>query len=176
MASLTPHRKGKAPQGRLDLVPCTLAAANAFVSRHHRHHGPVTGHKVSVGVADTAGRIRGVAILSRPVARHLDDGWTLEVTRVATDSFPNACSAPYGGCRRVAFALGYQRIITYTLPEESGASLRAAGWHLHGRVGGGRWARATRPRSDRHPLGPKLRWEVRRRRRPSFVLRLTKPI
>ena len=89
-----------------------------------------------------------------------DDGLTLEVNRVATDGCPNACSALYGAAWRAAKAMGYQRLITYTLPEEGGASLRGAGWRLVGEAGGGKWSREGRPRVDMHPTHGKLRWEA----------------
>lgn len=144
----------------LSIAPSTLPDANAFVARHHRHHRPVPGHKFSLAVADEASTIRGVAIVGRPVARNLDDGLTLEVTRVATDGCPNACSALYGAARRATFALGYRQLVTYSLRGESGASLRGADWRLIGEAGGGTWSRADRPRVDRHPLERKLRWEA----------------
>ena len=122
---------------KLTVIPCDLADANAFVKQHHRHHQPVAGHKFSLAVCDEAGAIRGVAIVGRPVARRLDNGWTLEVNRVATDGCSNACSALYGAARRAAFALGYRKLVTYTLPEEGGASLRGAGWRCIGEAGGG---------------------------------------
>jgi hypothetical protein len=147
-------------RGHLTVVPCTLARANAFVQSHHRHHGPVVGHKFSLAVADEQGSVRGVAIVGRPVARRLDDGWTLEVTRLATDGTVNACSALYGACRRATFALGYRRLVTYTLPEEGGVSLRAAGWTLIGIAGGGPWSRVNRLRTDRHPQQTKWRWQA----------------
>lgn len=145
---------------RLRVVPCDLDEANAFVAQHHRHHQPVPGHKFSLAVADEADTVRGVAIVSRPTARMSDDSMTLEVTRVATDGVPNGCSALYGAARRATFALGYTRLITYTLPEEGGASLRAAGWTLIGEAGGGSWNRALRPRVDKHPTQGKLRGEA----------------
>lgn len=108
---------------------------------------------------DGSGHLHGVAIAGRPVARHLDDGLTLEVTRVATDGVWNACSALYGACRRAAKALGYRRLITYTLLSETGASLRASGWCLVHRTRGEPWSR-RRPSLDGHPIGPKSRWEI----------------
>jgi len=147
----------------LQLLPVSLRAANAFVQGHHRHHRPVQGAKfalaVTLGLSD---RIRGVAVVGRPVARHLDDGWTLEVTRLCTDGTPNACSKLYGAAWKAAKALCYTRLITYTLPEEGGASLRAAGWRLVGKRGGGTWSRPSRPRAE--PLdnlrGPKWLWQA----------------
>lgn len=145
---------------KLTVIPCDLADANAFVKQHHRHHPPVPGHKFSLAVCDEAGTIRGVAIVGRPVARRLDNGWTLEVNRVATDGCPNACSALYGAARRATFALGYRKLVTYTLPSEGGASLRGAGWKCLGEAGGGTWSRKSRPRVDTHPTQIKLRWEI----------------
>lgn len=145
---------------RFQIVPLPLDEANAFVVKHHRHHGRVVGHKFSLAVSDEAGNVRGVAIVSRPVSRRLDDGLTLEVTRVATDGAKDACSSLYGAARRAAFALGYKRLVTYTLASENGASLRAAGYRLIGEAGGGSWSVPSRPRVDKHPLQKKLRWEA----------------
>lgn len=120
----------------LRIVPVTLRQANAFVGALHRHSRTVVGHKFSAGVEDEAGVLRGVAVVGRPVARALDDGRTVEITRVCTDGSPNACSMLYAACRRAARALGHQRIYTYTLPEEGGASLRAAGFRLEATAAG----------------------------------------
>ena len=104
--------------------------------------------------------INSVVIAGRPVARMLDDGETVEVTRLCTDGTRNACSLLYRAAWRAARALGYRRLVTYTLPEEGGASLRGAGFRLAGEAGGGSWTRRGRPRADDHPLDKKLRWEV----------------
>lgn len=144
---------------RLRVVPVSLEEANEFVATLHRHHQSVRGHKFSLG-AEKEGQLVGVAIIGRPVARMLQDGKTLEVTRLCTDGTRNACSFLYGAAARAAFALGYDRIGTYTLPEEGGASLRASGWKLLGQRGGGSWSREDRPRTDKHPTQPKLRWEM----------------
>ena len=143
----------------LEIVPISLAEANAFVAAHHRHHKPVPGHKFAVAVSD-AESIRGVAIVGRPVSRMLQDGLTLEVNRCCTDGAKNACSMLYGTSWRAAKALGYRRLLTYTLPEEGGASLRASGWRLIGERGGGSWNCPSRPRVDNHPTQRKLLWEV----------------
>jgi hypothetical protein len=147
-------------QPRLTIIPVELAEANAFVREFHRHHQPVPGHKFSLGVMDENRVIRGVAIIGRPVSRHMDDGLTLEVNRVATDGAPNACSALYGAARRATFALGYRKLITYTLASEPGSSLRGAGWRLIGEAGGGNWNKPGRPRVDTEHQQKKLRWEV----------------
>ncbi|MBB2918310.1 XF1762 family protein [Cupriavidus alkaliphilus] len=143
----------------LQIVPITFAEACAFVARHHRHHRPPAGCKFCVAVA-AGERIPGVALVGRPVSRTLDDGWTLEVNRLCTDGQRNACSMLYAAAWRAAKALGYRKLITYTLPYEGGASLRAAGWRLVGSAGGGSWHCPSRPRVDTHPTQEKLRWDT----------------
>lgn len=141
----------------LNLTTVTLADANAFVALKHRHHKPVRGHKFSIGCM-AGGVLVGVAIVGRPVSRHLDNGLTLEVTRLCTDGTKNACSFLYGAAWRAAKALGYERIITYTLATENGASLKGAGWNCEGMAGGLRWTGARKPPSDLYPAQMKLRY------------------
>lgn len=143
----------------MNLVPITLREANAYVERHHRHHGPSRGCVLTIG-AERDGVICGVVIVGRPVARMLQDGYTAEVTRCCTDGTKNACSMLYAAAWRACRAIGYRRLITYTLPEEGGTSLRAAGFALIGEAGGGSWGREGRPRVDLHPTQGKLRWEM----------------
>ena len=145
----------------LAVTPITLAEANAFVAEHHRHHKPVPGAKFCVAVSQED-VVRGVAIVGRPVARHLDDGWTLEVNRCCTDGTRNACSMLYATAWKAARALGYTSLITYTLESEGGASLRGAGWKCLGQTNtaGQGWNRTSRPRVDTHPLQQKLKWEA----------------
>lgn len=118
------------------LQPVTFREACAFVELMHRHHKPPRGCLFCLAVSEE-GRVVGVAIVGRPVSRLLQDGWTAEVTRVATDGTKNACSKLYSAAWRAARSIGFRRLVTYTLPEESGASLRAAGWRLIGEAGGG---------------------------------------
>lgn len=142
------------------LVPLTQREANEFVRRWHRHHKAPRGDVFRIGASTDGGEIVGVAIVGRPVARQLDDGWTLEVLRLCTDGHRNACSFLYAACWRTARAMGWKKLVTYTLPAEGGASLRAAGWKCIGEAGGGTWSRRTRPRVDTHPTQMKLRWEA----------------
>ncbi len=144
---------------KLRLVPVNLAEASQFVKQFHRHHEPVPGAKFCLAVS-SGEKIVGVAIVGRPISRMLDDGWTLEVNRTCTDGTRNANSMLYGACQRAAWALGYKKVITYTLPEESGSSLRGAGWKLIGEAGGGKWHRKSRPRVDLHPTQKKLKWQL----------------
>lgn len=143
---------------KLELVPVTLKEANAYVERNHRHHGKAVGHKFSVGLSDGE-KIVGVAIVGRPVSRHLDDGWTLEVNRLCTDGSRNACSMLYAAAWRAARAMGYKRLVTYILESENGTSLRAAGWKCVGQAGGLRWTGKRRPEVDLYPAQMKIRFE-----------------
>jgi hypothetical protein len=143
----------------LELAPISLAAANAYVAENHRHHKPVRGHKFSIGCAHN-GILAGVVIVGRPVSRYLDNGSTLEVTRLCTDGTKNACSFLYGAAWRAAKALGYTKIITYTLESENGVSLRASGWKCAGLAGGLRWTGKRKPETDQYPAQMKLRYEM----------------
>ena len=145
-------------QSKLRVLPCDYDEAVAFVRRYHRHHAPPCGHKFSLCVADDQDEVRAVVMVGRPVARMNDNGMTLEVTRLASDGCPNACSCLYRAAWRATVALGYARLITYILNTEPGTSLKAAGWHCIGERGGGSWDRASRPRVDKHPTQRKLLW------------------
>jgi hypothetical protein len=103
----------------------------------------------------------GVAIVGRPVARMLDNGYTAEVTRLCVlEDYPMAASKLYAASWRAARAMGYRRLISYILDSEKGISLTAAGWRFVGVCGGGTWNRTTRPRVDTHPIGQKKLFEV----------------
>lgn len=120
--------------------------------------GHETEHKFSIGVSEN-GALVGVAICGRPVARRLDDGYTLEVNRLCTDGTPNACSILYAAAYRAARAMGYNRVVTYILDTENGASLKAAGYTCEGRAGGLEWNGAKAPKqADQYPRQMKTRW------------------
>lgn len=144
----------------LRIVPLTFRDACAFVEAWHRHNKPPRGDVFRMGVADGETLV-GVCMVGRPVARMLQDGKTLEVLRTCTDGSRNANSLLYGAAWRAAKALGYDRLITYTQADESGASLRAAGWRIIGerkpRPG---WDMPSRPRDNESYLSTqRILWE-----------------
>lgn len=148
------------------IVPLTLAEARRYVADHHRHNEPPQGHRFSIGLSRD-GELVGVVIAGHPQARKADDGLTLELLRLTTEGDRNACSRLYGAACRAAAAMGYRKVITYTLAEESGTSLRASGFTEDGTSEGGEWKHTGGPRSaDRPrlwgpakmPTGPKVRW------------------
>lgn len=151
----------------MTIVPITLRQARGFVGKHHRHNLPSKGWKFGVGLTVGDSQLVGVGMAGQPVSRRLDDGLTIEITRVCTDGTRNANSMIYGALSRAAFALGYRRIITYTLQSESGASLRAAGFKVAAELPSTRgWDRSGRPRvesdlfgRERTPHEAKVRWE-----------------
>jgi hypothetical protein len=141
-------------------VPLHLREANEFVAKHHRHNLPTVGGKFALGAA-VDGEIVGVAIAARPVARRLDDGKTLEVLRICTDGTRNANSFLYGRVKRIALLMGYEKVITYTLEEESGASLRAVGAQVVGTLKPKEWSVPSRPRESQEVDGKaKYKWEL----------------
>jgi len=143
----------------MNVQPLTLRQANEFVKLHHRHHKPTQGHRFSLGCF-VDGVLCGVIIVGRPVARGCDPYLTAEATRCCTDGTKNACSFLYGAAARVCKAMGFKTIQTYTLPEEGGKSLRAAGWTLLGEAGGGDWNNGThKNRRTDQPMQTKFKWE-----------------
>lgn len=150
-------RRAKSPKG-------WRAEVFAEVTEHHRHHAAPQGHKFSIAVHNGFVRV-GVAVIGRPVSRLLQQAEpdTLEVTRVATwgrsDLRFNASSKLYSAAGKRARALGFTKLVTYTLDEESGVSLRASGFVMTRRSSGGSWNRSSRTRTDKAPTGAKSRWE-----------------
>lgn len=134
----------------LYIVPMSWPEAAAFVDEHHRHHRAPTGFKFGIGVV-CGTQLVGVATVGRPTSRVIQaEGYTLEVTRVATDGWPNACSVLYASAWTAAKGLGYRRLITYTQQGESGASLRAAGFRVIAeRPARPGWNMPSRPRELR---------------------------
>lgn len=146
----------------LQLQPITFAEAAEFIRLHHRHHQPPVSWKFGAAVNDGT-EIVGVIVVGRPVARHLDDGYTAEVTRCCVlEDMPNAASMLYGAAWRASRAHGYRRLITYSRADESGASLRAAGWKVLDKTKARSWAAASnaRPRVERTEPCQRVLWEV----------------
>jgi len=142
----------------LELQPITYREACEFIRLHHSHHLPPQGWKFGIGVNDGE-EVVGVVTVGRPVARGLDDGWTLEVTRNCTNGTPHVASKLYAAAWRAAKALGYKRLVTYTLKKEKGTSLKAAGWKSLYETSGGTWNCKSRPRVQRAPTGQKTLWQ-----------------
>lgn len=145
-------------------VPMTLTEAKSFVGNFHRHNKAPQGGLFAVGASDGE-RLIGVAIVGRPVARFLDNGETAEVIRccVVDDAPKGSCSFLYARCWQAAKALGWKKLITYTLQSESGASLRGAGWSVVAELKPSN-PKAWQSRSNREwqPVvgQAKLRWEA----------------
>lgn len=159
---ITNIRKQRKRRMSLRIVPVTLAEANAFVDKHHRHHAPVVSHRWSIGVANGAG-LCGVAICGRPKARALPQYSMLEINRLATDGTKNACSKLYGTCAALAKLMGYAEIETAILESEPGTSLKAAGFVFRRTIKGRDWntpsrggRRTDQPMCDKQVWGKQL--------------------
>lgn len=133
---------------RLHLVPVRSRQAKDFVRAWHPHHPPPAGQIFAVGAADEMGTLHAVAIVGRPVARHLDDGATPRSHPHRQRRRPQRQLPAVRGDVAGGEALGYRRLITFTQEGESGASLRGAGWHL---------IASRPPRDGRHTPRPRPR-------------------
>jgi hypothetical protein len=103
------------------------------------------------------GVVVGVAIAGNP-ARVWQGSGRVVISRVATLQHANACSKLYGAICRAAEALGYREAWTYTLPDEPGTSLRAAGFTSMGMTAGGEHSRPSRARGPAVRPDKKQRW------------------
>lgn len=145
----------------LTACPITLRAANRLVTELHRHHQPARGWKFGVG-AKVDGKLVGAVLVGRPVSREFDEEAVAEVNRLVTDGTRNACSFLYSVAARLCREMGYVKIQTYILDEETGTSLRAAGWEFEATTSGGNWGSSVKfkaqGRRNDQPQGPKQRW------------------
>ena len=102
----------------MKIIPVSQKLAKEFVTKIHRHH--------------KAGALQ----IS-----------TLEINRTCVlDEKKTACSMLMGAACRAGKALGYSKIITYTLAFESGRSLHGAGFIPDKKVKKKLWTTASRPR------------------------------
>lgn len=163
---------------RLCTLPMTIKAATKVVAKVHRRKKKLTGALWAVQVR-CEGRLAGVAVVGRPVARMLQGEGDflcerLEVVRVAVvESTPNGCSMLYGACSRAARGMGALSLHTYTRHDEPGTTLRAAGWVRDENergdpllFGGGQGDRPARPRPHREDDAPRHRWWAQWSKRP----------
>ncbi len=140
----------------LKVVPLTKQQADDFVEEHHSHLGKPRLYSWCVGVAEDA-RLCCVATAGQPLAYQLCDGLTVEINRVASDGTRHAASMAIGALARALLAIGYRRLLSYTILGEAGTSYKAAGWWVTARSSDKQGMR--RPDFD-HPLrGEKIRWE-----------------
>lgn len=146
------------------LRPITVKAATAWVKATHRHLPTVQGGLFAVSV-EQGPELVGAGIVGNPARVWQGTGRcvisrvavTAGLDRVGTHAAP-VCTMIYGSLCRAARALGYREAWTYTLPEESGASLRAAGFIDMGLTRAEEWDRPSRARSAAVRPEAKRRW------------------
>jgi hypothetical protein len=146
----------------LCIVPVERATVRRFIEQHHSHHHRPNTWVASLGVEDD-GRLCCVVVLELPKARLLCVGNnTAEISRVASDRTRHAASKGVAAMTRAALALGYTRLVSYTLLGEAGTSYTAAGWWPTAISAGGSWVRPSRQKAyrDSQQTGAKVRWEV----------------
>lgn len=148
---------------RLSIQPITLSEAREYIRLNHRHHKPPEGWLFGCAVNNEE-RVVGVIAVGRPVSRIIQgrEPYTAEVTRCCTDGTKNAASMLYAAAWRAARALGYNRLITYTLKSEGGASLRASNWTVVYETKAASWAEKSiaRPRVDKSTPEERTLWEL----------------
>ena len=158
-------------------IPLELREGNALVADWHRHHPEDQGHRFTIGAIDADGVIHGAAIVGRPRSRGCVIRDVVEVTRLVSDGTKNVCSFLYASAARAAKAQGYRSIQTYILDEETGASLRAAGWSYDGFVYGREWKRSDRKAANNaHPTTDKGRWSKALNTRPDLAAPVVRDI
>lgn len=146
----------------MEIAPISLKESNRFVDMFHRHNKHCRGCKFCLALYHNKELI-GIAIAGRPVARNLDDGFTLEILRVCVkDTAPKGANSKlYARCRKIGQSMGYKKIITYTLEKESGDSLRAVSARKDAEVKPGNWNRLNRKRDFQSVFNEKkIRWEL----------------
>jgi hypothetical protein len=144
----------------VELSPRTQKECFEFIREYHRHHNIPQGALWHHAIENDEGNLVGVAVVGRPVSRHLDDGYTCEVTRLCTNGIYNGCSILYAAAWRAAQAKGFRRILTYILESENGTSVKAAGWKYLGDTSCQSWDRPGRHRIDKHPLCSKHKYGI----------------
>lgn len=121
---------------KLRIKNIELSVAKEFILQNHRHCKPPVGWRFGCGLFDE-NKLVGVITAGNPVSRKLCDGRTLEINRSCVLNVKNANSKLYAAIIQAAKALGWDRVITYSLHEESGASLKAVGFKLDSEKAGG---------------------------------------
>lgn len=140
------------------LVPITVKAALKLVKLWHRKLPDLQGGLFAVALGYPI--INGVGVAGNP-SRVWQGTARLVISRVAINDVKNGCSIIYGALSRAAKALGYREVWTYTTPDESGTSLRAAGFENMGLSRGGSYDRPSRKRDNPVNGEQKRRWRRR---------------
>ena len=113
---------------KMKCIPISMAEANDFIVKLHRHSKKVRGCKFCLGALKDD-KLVGILVLGRPVARKLDNRYTAEILRTCSDGTKNVNSFLYAKkLGTYGELMGGNKIITYTLQKESGVSLNACGF------------------------------------------------
>jgi hypothetical protein len=152
------------------VAPCTVKAAIKKVKECHRHLPDLQGGLFAAQVIGPSGECAGVAVFGNPSRVWQNTGRGVITRCAAHEGLPRvtdqdgedhaapACTMLYSALCRAAKALGYREAWTYTLPHESGRSLRGAGFIDMGMTDGGEHDRQSRRRKPAINPAPKRRW------------------
>jgi hypothetical protein len=155
--------------------PVDYSIAIDFVREHHEHCGGLPGWRFGAGIWNGP-TLLGVVIVGNVSGRGFNGRGWLEVRRVCLDrNIPQtlrwrACSMLYRWAACEAERRGWLKLITYTLAEEAGMSLRYARWkQLAIRPARNGWNCASRPRTNPTPLSAKVLWEKALKPSPAAI-------
>jgi hypothetical protein len=163
---------------KLTLRPATLRETNAWIDKHHSHHKPSKGHRWSIAL-ENDGQLCAVALVSTPRAPELSKNpRILEVARTCTDGTKHAASKVLAAAARACLAMGCVRVVTYTRADETGVSVRAAGFRPVARVDGREWTSGNKKTRwlpglyvPTTAIVDRIRWERGPEAAPEFFLR-----
>ena len=118
----------RCPGGYVPICTMQMKSAIQWCVTVHRHlRRELAGARWGVSVVDKSGTRRGVGLVTSG-PRVWEGTGRCNIARIGTVGVKNGCSMLYGALCRAATALGYREAWTYTLPDEPGTSLRAAGF------------------------------------------------
>ena len=103
----------------------SFKVAKAFHRKYHRHLKSLIGHKFSIAAIEN-NKTLGIVTVGRPISRILDNGKTLEITRLTSLGSRNLCSQLYSKAIKECKNLNYEKVITYTRIDENGSSVKAS--------------------------------------------------
>jgi hypothetical protein len=139
---------------RIAWIP--LKKAKAFIRQHHRHLPRLQGGIIALGLW-VDGQLRGCVVIGR--GARMDKPDVAVITRLCTDGCRNGCSKLYAKAKRLAQAMGFVGLKTFTREDESGSSLFAVGAAQDGTTAAQHWSREGRERTT-DDVTAKKRWKL----------------
>ena len=143
----------------LRVVPATVKAVVPWINARHRHLKRLKGGLLACAISrGEPHEWCGAGVVANPAQVWQGTGRCVISRVCVVEGVQNGCSMIYGALAGAVRSLGYVEVWTYTLPEEPGTSLRAAGFVDMGMSAGGEHDREGRPRLPAERSDQKRRW------------------